>query len=136
MQMAHQGSTYFPACKTDILIVDDEPAVVRMMVLICTRYGYQVDTAPSGEAALEKLETNTYRLVITDIKMPDISGNEILEYVKSEKGFETPVVGMSGTPWLLEGGFDAVLPKPCTRVEILDVIGPLMKQKKIDKELK
>ena len=134
--MPHQESTHFPTGKTDILIVDDEPAVLRMMALICTRYGCQVDTAPSGEAALEKLEANEYGLVITDIKMPGISGNEILEYVKTRKGSIIPVVGMSGTPWLLDGGFDAVLSKPCTRAEILDVIGPLMKQKNIDKEFK
>jgi CheY-like chemotaxis protein len=129
-QLPHQVRTGKP----DILIIDDEPAVVRMMVLLCTRYGYQVDTAPSGEAALEKLGTNTYRLVITDIKMPGISGNQILEYVKIEKGVGTAVVGMSGTPWLLEGNFDAVLPKPSTKTEVLDVIGRLMKQTKQNRE--
>jgi CheY-like chemotaxis protein len=128
MIMPDPQSKYDPAGKPDILIIDDEPAVLKMLALICSRYGYQTDTAENGEAGLEKLQTGGYRLVLTDIKMPGISGNQILEYVKIEKGVGTAVVGMSGTPWLLEGNFDAVLPKPSTKNEILDVIGRFIKQ--------
>ena len=136
--MPHQQSKHDPSPPSDkqgILIIDDEPAVLKMLALICTRYGYQVDTAESGEAALKKLEACEYRLVLTDIRMPGISGNQILEYVKTGIGSETPVIGMSGTPWLLEGGFDAVLHKPCNNTEILEVIKRLMMQTEPDDAL-
>ncbi|MFO7753331.1 MAG: response regulator [Desulfobacteraceae bacterium] len=114
--------------KADILVVDDDQAVLKMLSLIFTRKGYVTDLANSGHEAMEKLNTNRYRLVITDIKMPGISGTQILEYVKTEKQLHVPVVGMSGTPWLLQGEFDAVLSKPCTNEDLLKVIARTMRQ--------
>ncbi|MCP3900829.1 MAG: response regulator, partial [Desulfobacteraceae bacterium] len=62
---------------------------------------------------------NDYDVVITDIKMPEITGNQILQHVKLKNGNAFPVVGISGTPWLLEqSNFDAVLSKPCTIKEL------------------
>jgi len=53
-----------------------------------------------------------YDLILTDIKMPGISGDEVLGQVKSQNKYSIPVIGMSGTPWLLEqSNFDAVIAK-------------------------
>ena len=94
-----------------------------MLQLKLVREGFSVDITESGKEAIQKIDTYNYDLVLTDIKMAGISGDQILHYIKSKKDNSLPVVGMSGTPWLLEqNAFDAVLTKPCTMKEMLKVI--------------
>ncbi len=110
-----------------ILVIDDEISVLKMLQMILTRNGFVVDTAESGEEGLIKINLKNYSLILTDIKMPGISGNHVLEYIKGGKMNSTPVIGMSGTPWLFEQkNFDAVLAKPCTVKETIVVINQLI----------
>jgi len=96
-----------------VLVIDDETAILRMLAMALSRKGYQVDTADSGEKCLKKLQSNDYGLVITDMVMGSMSGDDVLENVRELKGDSIPVIAMSGTPWLMdEHQFDAVLPKP------------------------
>jgi len=112
-----------------ILVIDDEAPILKMLKLQLTRMGFNVDTAENGKEGIEKINSNTYDLILTDIKMPDISGDQILQYVKIKKGSTLPVVGMSGTPWLLDqNDFNAVLSKPCSMKETLAVINQIMKE--------
>jgi len=112
-----------------ILVIDDETTILKMLKLKLTRLGFLVDTAGSGEEALMKIDSNRYSLILTDIRMPGISGDQILHYLKNEKKSAIPVVGMSGTPWLLErNDFDAVLSKPCSLRETEEVICRLIKK--------
>ena len=112
-----------------ILVIDDEVPILKMLKLQLTRMGFNVDTAESGGEGIEKINSNTYDLIFTDIKMPDISGDQILRYVKSKKGNTLPVIGMSGTPWLLDqNNFNAVLSKPCSFKDTLATINHLINQ--------
>jgi len=112
---------------TTILIIDDEIPILTMLKLKLTRMGFNVDTAESGEEGMEKIDSNIYDLILTDIKMPGISGDQILHYLKDEKKSSTPVVGMSGTPWLLDqNDFNAVLSKPCSLKDTLATINQLL----------
>lgn len=105
-----------------ILIIDDEQPILNLLAKGLKKNGYAVDTVDSGEQAIKKTETNKYSLIFTDIKMPGLSGNQVLQYLKYIQNNMTPVVGMSGTPWLLEKSeFDAVLPKPFSMKELLKV---------------
>ena len=114
-----------------ILVIDDEIAILKMLKLKLIRLGFLVDTAESGEEGLKKINSNKYALVLTDIKMPGISGDRILHYVKDEKKSSIPVVGMSGTPWLLDqNDFDAILSKPCSLKETGEVLCRLIKNEK------
>ncbi len=55
--------------------------------------------------------------------MPGKSGRNVLDEVRKVNGSSLPVIGMSGTPWLLgEGLFDAVLIKPFTREQLFEAI--------------
>ena len=94
-----------------------------MLELMLTRKGFNVDTAQNGEEGIEKIDSNDYELVMTDFQMPGISGNQVLDYIKDHKKSKIPVVGMSGTPWLMnQEKFDAVLPKPSSIKRIWSVI--------------
>jgi CheY-like chemotaxis protein len=110
-----------------ILVIDDELPVLNMLKKILIRNGFLVDTAESGEEGIEKICSKNYALILTDIIMPGISGDHILDYIKNGKKNSTPVIGMSGTPWLLnQKKFDAVLSKPCSMKEALTVINQLI----------
>lgn len=102
-----------PPTPASILVIDDETAILKMLAMALSRKGYRVDTADSGEKGVKKLQANEYHLVITDMVMGRMSGEEVLENVRNLKGEDIPVIAMSGTPWLMEGHlFDAVIPKP------------------------
>jgi len=60
-----------------ILLVDDEPMVLRVMRRALEREGYQVDVAINGEEALAKISTSCPDVLVTDIEMPRISGKEL-----------------------------------------------------------
>ncbi len=106
-----------------VLIIDDEISILKLMERILSRNGYPVDTAQSGEEGIQKIDQNDYSLVLTDIKMSGISGNQVSSYLKNDIKKTTPVIGMSGTPWLLdEKKFDAVLVKPHSMHELLDLL--------------
>jgi len=62
-----------------ILVVDDEKNIQTMLKIMLTREGYEVDTASGGLEALDKIRVAFYPLIITDIKMPDISGLDLLK---------------------------------------------------------
>ena len=67
-----------------ILVVDDDSYVRGATEEILIRKGYEVDTAPEAASALRKLEEVEFDLLLSDIKMPGMSGQELLESVKSK----------------------------------------------------
>jgi DNA-binding response OmpR family regulator len=110
-----------------ILIIDDEIPVLNMLKLFLTRNGFMVDTAGSGEEGIKKIGLKNYTLILTDIKMPGISGDRILDYLHNKIKKLIPVIGMSGTPWLLDqSDYNAVLPKPCPMKETLALINQVI----------
>jgi len=74
-----------------ILVVDDETSMRQLLEITLRKEGHRVTTARSGTKAVEAFEKASYDLVISDIKMPDMSGVEVLRHVKSVAP-ETPVI--------------------------------------------
>jgi len=74
-----------------LLIIDDEKSLLEVLSMVFKKEGYEVKAAASGAEALEILNSNSVDLVITDIRMPHISGMEILQYVKGNMP-EVPVI--------------------------------------------
>jgi signal transduction histidine kinase len=68
--------------RAKILVVDDEANVLLTVVAILQQEGYDVDSAPSGAAAIEAIRASHYDLVLTDLKMPGINGLRVLEEVR------------------------------------------------------
>jgi two-component system, NtrC family, response regulator PilR len=64
----------------NILICDDERSICEMLDITLRREGYKVETVNSGEAGMKKLDSALYDVVVTDIKMPNISGIEVLRH--------------------------------------------------------
>ncbi|TAK93603.1 MAG: response regulator [Verrucomicrobia bacterium] len=67
-----------------ILVVDDEPFVCDAVKMMLAFDGHEVDTASSGQEALEKFQAASYDLVITDYSMPVMRGDELASAIKSK----------------------------------------------------
>ena len=77
-----------------ILIVDDEQGILDTLRILLKNEGFDVTTAQGGKAGLEQLKAAAPDLVLTDIKMPGVTGIEILAAAK-EQDPETPVILMT-----------------------------------------
>jgi len=64
----------------NILICDDERSICEMLDITLRREGYKVETVNSGEAGLKKLDSALFDVVITDIRMPNVNGIEVLRH--------------------------------------------------------
>jgi len=113
--------------KASILVIDDETIVHESCGRILREEGYEVETALSGQEALQKLKEKRYDLVLSDIKMPGMDGVETLEKMKQVVPDITVVMftGYTSVATARDsmklGAFD-YLPKPFTPEELLDVV--------------
>ncbi len=75
-----------------ILLVDDEPRILRVMRLALEKAGYRVSTAIDGKDALEKIAANPPDILVTDIEMPRMTGKELcLQIQKTMPDREFPI---------------------------------------------
>ena len=120
--------------KAKVLVVDDEPIVCLSCEKVLASEGHKVQSAKSGEEALQKLDSNEYDLVITDLKIPDQSGLSLLENIKSYHP-ATDVVMITGFPSVetareaMKLGASDYVPKPLTPDMILNLVSQSMRRK-------
>jgi DNA-binding response OmpR family regulator len=106
-----------------VLVIDDEQMIVNMLRLALTKLGYNVETATDGREGIQKFDKKFIDIVITDICLPYIDGKEVARHVRNSSRKTTPVIAISGTPWLIEDGdFDKVLTKPFPLKALYDTI--------------
>lgn len=67
-----------------ILVLDDEPIILELCVEFLTTEGYKVDIVSNGKEALSLLQKNDYDVVISDMKMPSLSGAEFYKLVNEK----------------------------------------------------
>ncbi len=78
-----------------VLIIDDEKAIRRALKDILEYEKFSVDLADDGISGVELVKTNTYDIILCDIKMPDMDGIEVLEAIQ-EMNCDTPIIMISG----------------------------------------
>jgi signal transduction histidine kinase/CheY-like chemotaxis protein len=102
---------------TQILVVDDEPGITRLCERLLTRTGYGVITHTDPAAAMTFVEKNKIDLLLVDIRMPQISGFDLIAHVKQHQP-DTAVLVMTGYGTIdtaiqaLREGVDGLLLKP------------------------
>jgi len=112
-----------------VLVIDDEESVSRVLQLGLTRFGYEAKTASRGQEGLRLFGDEEFDLVITDIVMPDMDGYEVARHIRGSDRPGTPIIAISGTPWLLdEDAFDHVLPKPFSLKTLGEIVKNLVNQ--------
>lgn len=124
-------TTQPPAPAGRVLVVDDEESIRDLCARVLNRAGYNVITAPNGEDAVALLTREVFALVISDIRMPGISGLEVLERAKATHP-KTRVVLITGfgTPQMLtraqQSGADRILTKPFNPMELLAAVREIL----------
>lgn len=104
-----------------VLIVDDDPLVLRIQRVALTRAGFEVSAATSISEAHEELGRAMPHLALVDLFLGAESGLELVKSLKA-RGFAGPVVGVSGDALAdeaLAAGADAFLPKPFSPAQLV-----------------
>jgi CheY-like chemotaxis protein len=108
-----------------LLVVDDSPIVVEVLSAILKMSGHGVDEAYDGIEAVNRLQENSYDIVITDARMPGMDGVEVCKFLKSQFP-GVYIVGMSGCSRSLkelkDAGAHICLSKPFDMNEVEEVI--------------
>ncbi len=122
-----------------ILIVDDEDIVLKSCLRVLQKLDYEIETAYSGQTALDNLEKNKYDIVVTDLMMPGMDGMQLLKEIKKRYP-EVMVITLTGYATvetarqaLKAGAFDYI-PKPFTPDELRNVIENAVKSLKNKKQ--
>ena len=117
-----------------ILLVDDEERFRKSLRKILESGGHTVDEAPDGQSALDKLGQGAFDVVLLDMKMPGLSGEETFHQIMQHR-FDVETVCLTGhvsvqdaTRLLQKGAFDYLL-KPASVEEILECVGRALESK-------
>ena len=103
--------------KQKVLIVDDEASIRNSLLESLTTEGYDAETAESGEEALAKCHGTVFDLVITDLRLPGVTGLDILKALRNQ-GNPIPVIMMTAYGDMetalkaMRGGAYDFIPKP------------------------
>jgi len=111
-----------------ILVVDDDPALLRLVAVLLRTEHYEVRVASGGREALGLLRISTPSAVLLDLSMPEMDGREF--YVAArEAGYAGPVVICSAygaQAAVADLGADAAINKPFDTVELLDTVSQVV----------
>jgi len=112
-----------------ILVVDDEPDIVKTLIKAIRRQGFDMVSAADGEEALERVKDSHPDLVILDVTMPKLDGIEVLQRIKGDpQTASLPVIMLTakaGDEDMLKGyryGANYYIPKPFKIAEVLEGI--------------
>jgi len=84
-----------------IILIDDDELMVKELSNLLIEEGFDLDAFTDPEIGLDRLLENNYDLLLLDIKMPKISGTDILKIARS-KGLKTKIITITGNPILLD----------------------------------
>ncbi|MCB8745566.1 EAL domain-containing protein [Rhodoferax sp. U2-2l] len=141
--LASQGlpSAQPPAQPPRLLLVDDEPRLLQSLCELLKNRGFILVTAQNGHEAITRLNSEPFDLVILDLRMPDISGQEVMDYMNVHK-IDTNVIVTSGDSGieaaisvLRRGAYD-YLRKPYPREELLKAVQNALQQRRLAAENK
>ncbi len=125
----------------DILIVDDEPNMLKTLGKILERKGHPIRTAENGKAALVAIADSEPDLLLTDLKMPEMSGLDLLRSAR-ERAPRMGVIVLTGhgtiesaVEAMRHGAFDYLL-KPCNADELLLVIDRALEARRLQGEVR
>jgi len=133
----HDTQTSLGNDQPRLLLVDDEPRLLASLYELLQGRGYQLVTAATGNEALAHLSRLRFDLVLLDLRLPDIGGHEIMDFI-NERDIESDVIVMSGEVGidaaigaLKRGAYD-YLRKPYSREELLKTVANALKQRRLE----
>jgi two-component system cell cycle response regulator len=125
-----------------ILVVDDHEDNVELLRVRLEAWGYQVDTARDGQQALERVEASPPDLILLDVMMPEVDGNEVARRVKQNPALPfIPIImqtALDSTESKVEGleaGADDYITKPIEFAELKARLRSMLRIKRLQEEL-
>ena len=125
-----------PSMRGPILVIDDEPYILRSLSYLLTREGYHVETASNGEDGLERVRDLRPPLVFLDIMMPNMNGYEVCEQVKQDPSLAgTYVIMLSAKGQQIDrergllGGADEYMTKPFSPREVAQRVRTILAER-------
>jgi len=125
--------------KSSILVIDDEPEVLRALQEILEREGYRVVAAADGRQGLQQLQEQTFDLTLTDLSMPGLGGMEVLQYLVEHQP-ECPCIIITGYGTVasavnaMRQGAYHYLPKPVNATELRVVVARDLEHHQLKRE--
>ena len=112
----------------NVVIVDDEPFIRQGLKILIDweEYGFSITgEAANGKEAISLLECNNYDLIITDIKMPEVDGMELVKYIREHKSKDLKII-------ILSGYYEFEYAKQAIRYDVVDyILKPIQKEELI-----
>jgi len=108
----------------NILVIEDEKSILDFLRKVLSHFGYTVRGARDGEEGLEMFNNGYhFDLVITDIDIPKVNGNDVARYIRYSDKSATPVIGITGSDASIEREFfDLLLIKPFRLETLVDTV--------------
>ena len=117
----------------NLLIVDDNKMNIKVAERALDGLGFLIDECTSGDEAIKMVVSKTYDLILMDIMMPGMSGDECLLELKKLENFNTPVIALTADALAgarekyLSIGFDEYIAKPFSKEQIVEQIEKILK---------
>ena len=80
---------------TKVLVVEDIALNQLLMKTLLDDFGFERDIAENGKVAIEKLQTNTYDIILMNLQMPEMNGFEATEYIRKTLKLDIPIIGLT-----------------------------------------
>jgi len=125
--------------KPKILIVDDDKSIRTTLSLILEEEGYYVDTAETGNEAIEKTNSKIYNIALLDFRLPDIEGTKLLTQFRETVPRMRKVI-ITGYPTIKNAsesvnfGADGFLMKPCETIDVINKVKEQLTKQREEKE--
>lgn len=121
-----------------ILLVDDEPLIVKGLKFALESDGYETDSAGDGEQALEKIQNGNFDLILLDVMLPKMSGIEVCQAVREKSDVPIIMLTAKGEDMDkilgLEYGADDYMTKPFNILEVKARIKTILRRAGAGKE--
>lgn len=118
-----------------ILLVDDNELNVKVAKKILTELPYEIDICYSGKECIEKVKSNNYDLILMDIMMSELSGEDTFKELQKINNFNTPVIALTADAVAgaedkyISEGFIEYLAKPFKKEELIEKINKVLNNK-------
>lgn len=125
------------AVKQTVLVVDDDPLILRVVATVLNLEAYEVSTVESAAEALAHLQSSPCDLMVSDVMMPGMDGFELCERVRSDPDHaKLPIILLTARDSDVDRrrgaavGGDAYLTKPFSPLELIDEIERLLDERR------
>ena len=107
-----------------IEFLDNDDHILNFLRIALTKFGYKVIVAHDGVEGIETYNNGfNFDLVITDINMPEMNGNEVAKYIRASHKPDIPILAATDSPYCIEKEcFNFVLIKPFKLENLLDIL--------------